>query len=86
LVNAVVPMQELDAEVQRWCEEMLALSPTALKVLKRTFDEEFAQLREYQDAADYLQEINPTFFESGEQDEGARAFLEKRAADFTRWR
>ena len=86
LVNAVVPMADLDSEVQRWCDELLALSPTVLKVIKRTFDAEFEQLREYQDAHDYLEEINPSFFESGEQIEGANAFLEKRAPDFSPWR
>jgi 1,4-dihydroxy-2-naphthoyl-CoA synthase len=57
-----------------------------LKVVKRTFDAEFEQLREYQDGQDYLEEINPTFFESGEQMEGATAFLEKRVPDFATWR
>jgi 2-ketocyclohexanecarboxyl-CoA hydrolase len=86
LVNAVVPMSELDKEVRRWCDEMLALSPTALKVLKRTFDQEFEPLRAFQDSEDYLRDVNPGFFDSGEQDEGARAFIEKRAPDFSRWR
>jgi dihydroxynaphthoic acid synthetase len=86
LVNAVVPMADLDAEVQRWCDDLLALSPTVLKVIKKTFDDEYAQLREYQDARDYLTEVNAQFFESGEQHEGAAAFLDKRAPDFSRWR
>jgi len=86
LANAVVPMADLDAEVRRWCDEMLALSPTSLKVLKRTFDQEFEQLRAFQDAEDYLEDVNPGFFASGEQDEGAAAFLEKRQPDFSRWR
>jgi dihydroxynaphthoic acid synthetase len=86
LVNAVVPMAELDAEVDRWCEEMLALSPTSLKVLKRTFDDEYLALRELQDDRDYIQEVNPGFWQSGEQGEGANAFLEKRRPDFDQWR
>jgi dihydroxynaphthoic acid synthetase len=86
LVNAVVPMADLDAEVDRWCNELLALSPTVLKVIKRTFDGEFEQLRDFMEGNDYLEEINPTFFEGGEQMEGATAFLEKRIPDFDRWR
>jgi dihydroxynaphthoic acid synthetase len=86
LVNAVVPLAELDAEVDRWCNDLLSLSPTVLKVIKRTFDGEFEQLRDYMETQDYLEEINPTFFESGEQMEGATAFLEKRVPDFARWR
>jgi dihydroxynaphthoic acid synthetase len=85
LVNAVVPLDQLDAEVEQWCGEMLALSPTALKVLKRSFDEEYAPLRELQDR-DYVNEISPGFWQSGEQREGATAFLEKRAPDFNPWR
>jgi dihydroxynaphthoic acid synthetase len=86
LVNAVVPMSDLDAEVQRWCDEILAMSPSVMKVIKKSFDEEYAPLREDQDSRDYLSEINPDFWESGEQQEGANAFLEKRRPDFSRWR
>jgi dihydroxynaphthoic acid synthetase len=86
LANAVVPLAELDAEVQRWCDEILAMSPSVIKVLKKSFDEEYAALRLDQDARDYLDEINPGFWESGEQTEGARAFLEKRKPDFSPWR
>lgn len=86
LINAAVPVEELDAEVRRWADEMLALSPTVLKVLKKSFDDEWAPLRARQDDADFLSEINPGFFESGEQQEGAGAFLEKRSPDFSDWR
>ncbi len=37
LVNAVVPKEALDAEVARWCEELLEMSPTALKTIKHSF-------------------------------------------------
>ncbi|HEY8638589.1 MAG TPA: enoyl-CoA hydratase-related protein [Solirubrobacteraceae bacterium] len=86
LVNSVVPGELLDAEVQRWCDDMLALSPTVLKVLKKSFDDEWAPLRERQGSDDFLEQINPGFFESGEQMEGATAFLDKRRPDFSRWR
>lgn len=86
LINAVVPVDDLDAEVRKWADEMLALSPTVLKVLKKSFDDEWAPLRARQDDADFLAEINPGFFESGEQQEGATAFLEKRVPDFSPWR
>jgi dihydroxynaphthoic acid synthetase len=86
LVNAVVPLADLDDEVQRWCDDMLALSPTVLKVVKASFDDEYLDLRELQDGKDYIQEVNPGFWDSGEQLEGANAFLEKRVADFAPWR
>jgi 2-ketocyclohexanecarboxyl-CoA hydrolase len=84
LVNAVVPLAQLDQEVRQWCDELLAMSPTCLKILKATFDDEYVDLRNRR--RDYLTEINPAFFSSGEQQEGATAFLEKRRPDFGRWR
>src|SRR5439155_17555069 len=38
LVNAVVPLAELEAETVRWCREMLAMSPLALRLLKSSFN------------------------------------------------
>lgn len=84
LVNAVVPLAELDGEVKQWCDELLALSPTCLKIFKATFDDEYLALRQHQRA--YVEEIKPDFFASGEQMEGATAFQEKRAPDFARFR
>ena len=37
LVNVVVPLAKFDAEVRKWCYEILALSPTCLKILKTSF-------------------------------------------------
>ncbi|MQA24140.1 MAG: 1,4-dihydroxy-6-naphthoate synthase [Micromonosporaceae bacterium] len=86
LVNAVVPMEDLDAEVANWADELLALSPTVLKLLKKSFDDSWSWLREQQDRYSILNQVNPGFFESGEQAEGAAAFLEKRKPDFSGWR
>ena len=38
LVNEVVPPEMLREEVRRWADEMLALSPTALRFLKQSFN------------------------------------------------
>src|SRR6267143_801021 len=38
LVNKVVPADRLDAEVAAWCQEILALSPTAIAIAKRSFN------------------------------------------------
>src|SRR6187549_726141 len=38
LVNRVVPAADLHAEVRSWADEMLALSPTALRFLKQSFN------------------------------------------------
>ena len=86
LVNSVVPAEQLDVEVQQWCDELLALSPTVLKTVKKSFDDSWAQTREAQDRFRILDQVNPDFFQSGEQTEGAGAFLEKRQPDFSAWR
>src|SRR5438094_5119490 len=44
LVNRVVPAAELRAEVRRWADEILALSPTALRFLKQSFNAETEHL------------------------------------------
>ena len=38
------------------------------------------------DMNDILREVAPEYFSTGEQEEGANAFLEKRKPDFSRWR
>lgn len=82
LINAVVPKEELDAEVARWCTDLLAASPTCLKILKQTF----RNVIDRTETGDIVKAIAPDYFKSGEQQEGAQAFLEKRKPDFRRWR
>ncbi|MFQ5934741.1 MAG: 1,4-dihydroxy-2-naphthoyl-CoA synthase, partial [Dehalococcoidia bacterium] len=38
LVNKVVPPEELEAETMRWCQDLLQRSPTALRMLKASFN------------------------------------------------
>ncbi len=83
LVNRVVPAAELHAEVRRWAEEILALSPTALRFLKASFNAETEQLAGVGRLAfSGLHE----FADSEEAREGVRAFAEKRSPDFSRFR
>jgi 2-ketocyclohexanecarboxyl-CoA hydrolase len=84
LINAVVPQVELDAEVKRWCDELLALSPTVLRTVKRSFRHHMASFMHVQ-VSDVLKEVSPNYFETGEQTEGAKAFIEKRKPDFSKW-
>ncbi|MFO1324814.1 MAG: enoyl-CoA hydratase-related protein [Burkholderiales bacterium] len=80
LANAVVPYAELDAEVDKWCREILALSPTCIRILKATFCEEMkALLGQGDELRRYM--ATPEFWKY-EQQEGANAFLEKRPPDF----
>src|SRR5437588_2185149 len=82
LVNAVVPLEELEAETLRWCGEMLELSPFALRMCKASFhasEDGFAGLQQLAHDANLL------FYESGEAQEGRNAYREKRKPDFTRF-
>ncbi|MEX1195802.1 MAG: enoyl-CoA hydratase-related protein [Dehalococcoidia bacterium] len=83
LVNAVVPHEQLDDEVDRWCLELMQKSPACLKILKASFREVFQPLR--QPRRDWVAEIAPDFYQSGEADEGKAAFLERREPDFSRF-
>ncbi len=85
LVNAVVPMEKLDEEVDTWCQEMLALSPTCLAAIKASFRHVMKGTMD-RDMFENLEQVKPSYFETGEQAEGASAFLEKRTPDFSQWR
>lgn len=85
LANAVVPMAQLDAEVRKWCDELLAVSPTCLRILKRSFYHHMAPIMQ-RDMNDLLKEVAPGYFATGEQQEGANAFLAKRKPDFNPFR
>jgi 2-ketocyclohexanecarboxyl-CoA hydrolase len=79
LVNKVVPAEQLDAEVEAWCREILALSPTAIAIAKRSFNADSENIRGI-GALGF--EALALYYESEESKEGTRAFLEKRRPDF----
>jgi 2-ketocyclohexanecarboxyl-CoA hydrolase len=83
LVNAVVPAAELRAEVRHWADEMLALSPTALRFLKQSFNADTEHLAGLGQLA--FSGLN-LFAESDEAREGVAAFTEKRAPEFAPYR
>lgn len=85
LCNVVVPLADFDAEVEKWCNEILALSPTVLKILKTSFEAESDYLREPA-PNHFLKLVAPEFFETPESAEGQDAFLEKRKPDFMKFR
>jgi naphthoate synthase len=82
LVNAVVPLDELEAETVRWCKEMLALSPFALRLLKASFNAAEDGLSGIQQLA---HDANLLFYGSEEAQEGREAYKGKRQPDFARF-
>ena len=82
LVNTVVPLDKLDDEVDKWCEELLSLSPTCLSILKTTFDAEIDYMR----SSRWSALMAPDFYDSPECKEAQQAFFEKRKPDFWQFR
>jgi naphthoate synthase len=82
LINAVVPLAELEAETVRWCREMLALSPFALRLLKASFNAAEDGLAGIQQLA---HDANLLFYGSEEAQEGREAYKNKRRPDFGRF-
>jgi len=82
LVNAVVPLDQLEAETLKWCREMLALSPFALRLLKASFNAAEDGLAGIQQLA---HDANLLFYASEEAKEGRDAFKEKRKPDFSKF-
>lgn len=79
LVNTVVPLDQLEAEVDRWCADMLALSPGCLEVLKVAFDQE---MDGYKELGVISSQLHPDWFDMPEGKEGGAAFMEKRTPEF----
>ena len=82
LVNTVVPLADLERVTVEWCREMLALSPTALRVLKSAFNADTDGLAGIQELAGNATAL---FYASQEGQEGRDAFLEKRPPDFSKF-
>jgi len=82
LVNAVVPLQDLERETVAWCRRMLTLSPIALRMLKGSFnaaDEGLAGIQQFAGDATML------FYMTEEGQEGRNAYQQRRAPDFSRF-
>jgi naphthoate synthase len=82
MVNAVVPVEELEAEGWRWAQEILDRSPLAIRLLKSAFNAAV-------DGQAGLQELagNATllFYMTDQAKEARNAFLEKRPPDFRKY-
>ena len=79
LVNKVVPGDQLLAEAKSWVDEAAALSPTAIKFLKQSFN---ADTDHQAGLSNMAMTALDMFGVSPEGMEGAKAFAEKRTPDF----
>lgn len=82
-INKVMPQDKLDEEVDRWCKRILELSPQALRIAKTSLNFESDML--YPSLVHGRQMLCQIY--GGEEiKEGMNAFLEKRQADFGKFR
>jgi 2-ketocyclohexanecarboxyl-CoA hydrolase len=83
LVNHVVPAERLMEEARAWAREILAMSPTAIKLAKASFNAD----------TDHIKGIGSLgmsalalYYTTEEATEGHKAFIEHRPPDFARFR
>ena len=78
-INKVVPDDELEAEVERWCEELIRMSARYMEVAKISSNVWYHQLRDNMQSGlgMLLQAVG-----SPDMIEGATAFMEKRRPAF----
>ena len=81
MVNKVVPHDQLEAECVQWAEEMMRLSPLALRMKAGLNAELDGQAGIQQLAGD----CTMLYYMLDEAHEGGKAFLEKRQPDFSKY-
>ena len=79
MVNKVVPLNTLEDEVVNWAQEMMKLSPLALRMIKAGLNAELDGQAGIQQLAG---DATMLYYMTDEAQEGGRAFLEKRAPNF----
>jgi naphthoate synthase len=83
LVNKVVPCEKLEETVNNWCQEILSLSPTAVKFCKLAFNAETDHMFGFEGWAHAAVRM---FWGTEEASEAKKSFAEKRKADFSKFR
>lgn len=82
LVNAVVAHDQLLAEARAWASEVVALSPTAIKLAKQSFN---IATEQYRALGNFAGTALGMFYGTEEAAEGGAAFAEKRKPDFAKY-
>jgi len=83
LVNRVVEPEELMPLAKEWGRKACALSPTALKALKHSFNADTDHIVGIQSLAFDILDL---YVDTPEAKEGGAAFIEKRSPDFGKFR
>jgi len=83
LVNKVVPDDQLDAEVDTWAAEIAERSPTAIGLVKRSFNADSDNIRGIS-ALGFAG--TALYYHTEESKEGGTALREKRKANFRKAR
>jgi naphthoate synthase len=82
LVNAVVPLERLEAETVAWCRELMRMSPLALRLLKAGYNAGVDGLAGVQHLAG---DATLLYYMTDEAQEGRDAYVQKRDPDFSRF-
>ena len=82
LCNAVVPDDQLDAEVDKWCAELVERSPTAIAIAKRSFNADSENIR---GIGALGMEALRLYYETEESKEGGNALRAKRPPEFRKY-
>src|SRR4030095_11420329 len=82
LANAVVPHDQLDAEVQKWAEEICERSPTAIAIAKRSFNMDTDHQSGIAGMGMYALKL---YYDTEESREGVNALKDKRKPDFRKY-
>jgi dihydroxynaphthoic acid synthetase len=83
LVNKVVPPDQLISAAMEWAKKVVALSPTAIKSLKHSFNADSDHIMGIQSLAFDVLDL---YTKTDEAKEGGKAFTEKRPPDFSPYR
>ncbi len=79
LINSITNLEDLEKEGVHWAREILRHSPTAIRILKASFNAENDGMAGIQELSGYATQL---FYGTSEAQEGRDAFLEKRKPNF----